>query len=70
MLRGSPLNAFFLGINRIRLALLEQQRHLLATAPQLVPLFELEVADGPEICTDCLNAKEVDDTMEGHERQA
>ena len=70
MLRGVPLNAFFRGISRFRSAVLQQQQYLLATAPQLVPLFELQVADGPEICTDCLNAKEVDDTMEGHERQA
>jgi hypothetical protein len=70
MLRGVPLNAFFRGISRFRSAVLQQQQYLLATAPQLVPLFELQVADGPEICIDCLNAKEVDDTMEGHERQA
>ena len=45
MLRGAPLNAFFLGINRIRLALLEQQRHLLATVPQLMPQIEIQFED-------------------------
>ena len=69
MLRGVPLNAFFRGISRFRLAVLQQQQHLLATALQLVPLFELQVADGPDICTDCLKSKEIDVTMEGHERQ-
>jgi hypothetical protein len=54
MLRGAPLNAFFRAINRLKLAVLQQQQHLLATAPQLIPLFELHVADGPDICTDCL----------------
>jgi hypothetical protein len=68
-LRGVPLNAFFRGINRFRLAVLQQQQYLLATAPQLIPLFELQVADGPDICPDCLKSKEIDGTMEGHDRQ-
>lgn len=67
MSRGVPPNAFFRGINRFRLAVLQQRQYLLATAPRLVPLFELQVADGPDICTDC--AKEIDATMEGHDRQ-
>jgi hypothetical protein len=45
MLRGAPLNAFFLGINRFRLALLEQQQHLLATVPQLMPQIEIQFED-------------------------
>lgn len=68
MLRGAPLDAFFRSINRLRLAVLQQKQHLVATAPQLVPLFELEVADGPDICPDCLKSKEIDGTG-GHERQ-
>ena len=48
----------------MKLAVLQQQQHLLATAPQLIPLV-LEVADGPEICTDCLKSKEIDGMMEG-----
>jgi hypothetical protein len=43
---------------------LQQQQYLLATVPQLIPLFELQVADGPEICTDCLKSKEIDGTIE------
>ena len=50
-LRGAHLNVFFRGLNRFRLALLQQ--HLLATSPQPKLLFELQVADGPDICTDC-----------------
>jgi hypothetical protein len=69
MLRGVPLNEFFRGINRFRFAVLQQQQHLLATAPQLIPLVELQVADGPDICTDCLKLQEIDGTMEGHDRQ-
>jgi hypothetical protein len=69
MLRGVPLNAFFRGINRFRSALLQQQQHLLDTAPQLIPLVELQVADGPDICTDCLKSNEIDVAMEGHDRQ-
>jgi hypothetical protein len=69
MLRGMPLNAFFLGINRFRSAVLEQQQYLLAIAPQSIPLVELQVADGPDICTDCLKLNEIDVTMEGHDRQ-
>src|SRR5207248_11760964 len=57
MLRGAPLNAFFRAINRLRLAVLQQHQHLLATAPQSIPLFKLQVADGPDICTDCLNRR-------------
>lgn len=67
MLRGGPPDAFFRAINRLRLAVLQQQEHLLAMAPQLIPLVEIKVADGPDICTDC--AKEIDATMEGHDRQ-
>jgi len=69
MLRGVPLNAFFRGINRFRLAMLQQQQHLLDTAPQLIPLVELQFADGPDICTDCLKSKEIDITMDGHDPQ-
>ena len=69
MLRGVPLNAFFLGINRFRSAVLEQQQYLLAIAPQSIPLVELQVADGPDICIDCLKSNEIDVTMEGHDRQ-
>jgi hypothetical protein len=69
MLRGVPLNAFFRGINRFRSAVLEQQQHLLATAPQLTPPFELQVDERPDVCPDCLQSKEIDVTMEGHERQ-
>jgi hypothetical protein len=64
LLRGVPLNAFFRGISRFRSAVIQQQQYLLATAPQLVPLVEVQFADGPEICTDCLKAKQIDDTME------
>jgi hypothetical protein len=64
MLRGASLNEFFGGINRLRLAVLQQQQYLLATAPQRM-LFELHVADGPDICTDCLKSKEIDGMMEG-----
>ncbi len=45
MLRGMPLNAFFLKINRFRLAVLEQQQHLLATVPQLMPPVEIQFED-------------------------
>jgi hypothetical protein len=45
MLRGASLNAFFLGINRFRLALLEQQQHLLATVPHLMPQIEIQFED-------------------------
>ena len=69
MLRGVPLNAFFREINRFRSAVLEQQQHLLATAPQLTPPFELQVDERPDVCPDCLQSKEIDVTMEGHERQ-
>jgi hypothetical protein len=68
-LRGAPLNAFFRGLNRFRLAALEQREHLLATSPRPKLRFELQVADGPDICTDCLKSKEIDVTMEGHDRQ-
>jgi len=64
MLRGASLNEFFGGINRLRLAVLQQQQDLLATAPQRM-LFELHVADDPDICTDCLKSKEIDGMMEG-----
>jgi len=60
-LRGVFLNAFFRGINRFRSAVLQQQQYLLAAAPQQ---FEFEVADGPDICTDCLK-EGIDVTMEG-----
>ena len=63
-LRGASLNKFFRGINRLRLAVLQQQQYLLATAPQLM-LFELHIADRPEVCPDCLKAKEIAGTMEG-----
>ena len=69
MLRGVPPNEFFRGIHRFRLALVQQRQHLLATSPQPKLLFDVQFADGPEICPDCLNAKQIDDTMEGHERQ-
>ena len=69
MLRGAPLNAFFRAINRLRLAVLQQHQHLLATTPQPIPLFKLQVADGPDICTDCLKSKEVEGTMQGHDRE-
>ena len=62
-LRGVLLNAFFRGINRFRSAVLQQQQYLLAAAPHLIP-FELQVADGPDICTDCLK-EGIDVTMEG-----
>jgi hypothetical protein len=51
MLRGMPLNEFFLRINRFRLAVFEQQQHLLATVPQLMPQVEIQFeddADPPE----------------------
>src|SRR6266852_1685723 len=62
-LRGAPLNAFFRGLNRFRLALLQQRQHLLATSPQPKLLFDLQVADGPDICPDCLKSTEIDVTM-------
>ena len=68
-LRGAPRNVFFRGLDRFRLALLRQRQHLLATSPQPKRLFELQVADGPDICADCLKSKEIDGTMEGHDRQ-
>jgi hypothetical protein len=63
MLRAWSLNGFFGGINRLRSAVLQQQHCLLATAPQRM-LFELHIADGPDICPDCLKAKEIDGAME------
>jgi hypothetical protein len=66
--RGASLDRFFRGIARLRLAVLQQQQDLLATAPQVFQ-FKLNVADGPEICPDCLKSKEIDGTMEGHDRQ-
>jgi hypothetical protein len=69
MLRGVPLNAFFRGINRFRSAVLQQQLYLLAIAPRPIPLVELQVADGPDICTYCLKSNEIDVAMEGHDRQ-
>ncbi len=69
MSRGAPLNAFFRAINRLKLAVLQQKQYLLATAPQLIPLFDLQVADGPDICIECLKSKEIDGTMEGHDGQ-
>ena len=45
MLRGMPLNEFFLRINRFRLAVFEQQQHLLATVPQLMPQVEIQFED-------------------------
>jgi hypothetical protein len=68
MLPGARLNEFFRGINRLRLVVLQQQQYLLAPAPQLMPLFELHIADGPDICTDCLKSKEIDSTTEGYVR--
>lgn len=65
MLPGAPLNGFFRGINGLRLAVLQQRRYLLAIAPQLMPLFELHVADGPDICTECLKSNEIGAMMEG-----
>ena len=69
MLRGVPPNEFFRGIHRFRLALVQQRQHLLATSPQPKLLFDVQFADGPDICPDCLNAKQIDHTMEGHEGQ-
>ena len=69
MLRGAVLNEFFRGTDRFRLAVLKQRQHLLATSPQPRLMFELEVADGPDICTECLKSKEVDGTMEGRDQQ-
>ena len=65
MLRGTSLNEFFGGINRLRLAVLQQQQYLLATAPQLEPLFDLQIAYSPEPCADCLKSKEFGGMMEG-----
>jgi len=45
MLRGMPLNRFFLRINRFRSAVLGQQQHLLATVPQLMPQVEIQFED-------------------------
>jgi hypothetical protein len=64
MLRGVSLNKFFVGINRLRLAVLRQQQDLLATAPQQM-LFKLNVAFGAAICPHCLKSKENDGAMEG-----
>ncbi len=66
--RREPPDEFFRGINRLRLAVLQQQQYLVATAPRR-PLVELKIADGPDICADCLKSKEIDSTMDGHERQ-
>jgi len=51
MLRGVPLNEFFRGINRFRIAMRQQQQHLLATVHQLKPQVEIQFeddADGPQ----------------------
>jgi hypothetical protein len=64
MLRGASLNEFFEGINRLRLAVLQQQQYLLATAPKLM-LFKLNIVFGARSCPDCLKSKEIDGTMEG-----
>ena len=55
MLRGASANEFFRGINRLRLAVLQQQQYLLAIAPQLESLLALQFTYGPEPCADCLN---------------
>jgi hypothetical protein len=68
-LRGAPRNVFFRGLDRFRLALIQQRQHLLATSPQPKLLFELEVADGPDICAECLKSTEIDGEMEGDDRQ-
>lgn len=68
-LRGVPLNTFFRRINHFRLAMLQQQQHLLDTTPQLIPLVELQFADRPDVCTDCLTSKEVEGTIEDDDRQ-
>jgi len=65
MLRGLPLNEFFRGIHRFRLALVRQRQHLLATSPQPKLLFDVQFADGPDICPECLKSKELDVTMKG-----
>ena len=62
-LRGEPRNVFFRGLNRFRLALLQQRQHLLATSPR--PKFDFQVAKVFDICPDCLKSKEIDGTMEG-----
>jgi hypothetical protein len=64
MLRGLSLNKFFVGITRLRLAVLRQQHDLLATAPQQM-LFKLNVVFGSAICPDCLKSKENNGTIEG-----
>ena len=69
MLRARPLNEFFRGTNRFRLAVLQQRQHLLATSPQPKLMVELQVADSPDICTECLKSKEIDGTMERHDQQ-
>ena len=73
MLRGVPINEFFRGINRFRFAVLQQQQHLLATAPQLEPQFELDIQfknpDDSNICPDCHKSREIDSRDGGHNRQ-
>jgi hypothetical protein len=69
MLRVATPHAIFRGTNRFRLAVLQQRQQLLATSPQPKLMFELEVADGPDICTECLKSKEIDGTMESHDQQ-
>jgi hypothetical protein len=67
MLRGVPLNEFFRGIHRFRLAVVQQRQHLLATSPR--PKFDFQVAEVFDICPDCLKSKEIDGEMEGADRQ-
>jgi hypothetical protein len=69
ILRGGLPKEFFRGINRFRLVVLQQRQHLLATSPRPKLQFELNVADGPDICTECLKSKEIDGTMESCDRQ-
>jgi hypothetical protein len=69
MLRGVPLNEFFRGIHRFRLAVVQQRQHLLATSPQPKLLFDVQFADGPDICPECLKSTEIGGEMEGHDRQ-
>jgi hypothetical protein len=58
ILRGASPNEFFRGINRLRLAVLQQQQYLLATAPPLESLCDLQFTYSPEPCADCLKSKE------------
>ena len=69
MLRGVPPNEFFRGIHRFRLALVQQRQQLLATSPQPKLLFDVQFADGPDICPECLKSTEIDGEMQGHDRQ-